>query len=421
MKILPAKKVSGTLDVPPDKSITHRAFILSALAETESTLYNLLRCLDTERTYDILKTLGTVFEGDWEKMKVVPRPFVEPIDPLFCGNSGTTTRLMSGVLASHEMFTILYGDPSLSRRPMRRVMEPLEMMGARFMARQNNFLPMAIKGNHLSGISYKTPVASAQVKSAILLAGLRASGRTIVIEPAKSRDHTERMLKNLGVPVEEEGTRVVLEPSSFKGFKMRIPGDISSAAFFIVLGAIHPNARITITEVGLNPTRTGLLEVMKLMGANVEWEITEENLEPIGVVRVETSPNMKGIIVPKDMIPLMIDELPLVALLGVFAKGETVVRGAEELRKKESDRIKVLVENFRRIGVEVEEFRDGFKVSGKQRIKGGVVDPEGDHRMAMLFSIAGLVSEEGIDVKNHECVAVSLPNFYELLERVMMV
>ena len=229
------------------------------------------------------------------------------------------------------------------------------------------------------------------------------------------------MLKNLGVPVEEEGTRVVLEPSSFKGFKMRIPGDISSAAFFIVLGAIHPNARITITEVGLNPTRTGLLEVMKLMGANVEWEITEENLEPIGVVRVETSPNMKGIIVPKDMIPLMIDELPLVALLGVFAKGETVVRGAEELRKKESDRIKVLVENFRRIGVEIEEFRDGFKVSGKQRIKGGVVDPEGDHRMAMLFSIAGLVSEEGIDVKNHECVAVSLPNFYELLERVMMV
>jgi len=419
VKVLPAKKVSGTLSVPPDKSITHRALILSALAESESTLYNLLRCLDTERTHDILGKLGTRFEGDWEKMRVFPKPFSEPIEPLFCGNSGTTTRLMSGVLASYEMFTVLYGDSSLSRRPMRRIIEPLEMMGARFMARQNNFLPMAIKGNHLSGISYKTPVASAQVKSAILLAGLRASGRTIVIEPAKSRDHTERMLKNLGVPVEVEGTRVVLEPATFKGFEMKIPGDISSAAFFIVLGAIHPNARITITGVGLNPTRTGLLEVMKLMGANVEWEVTEENLEPIGNVRVETSSNMKGITVPKDIVPLMIDELPLVGLLGVFAEGETVVRGAEELRKKESDRIKVLVENFRKIGVEIEEFQDGFKITGKQKIRGGVVDPEGDHRMAMLFSIAGLVSEEGVEVKNHECVAVSFPDFYEAFEKVI--
>ncbi|PLV57390.1 3-phosphoshikimate 1-carboxyvinyltransferase [Thermotoga sp. SG1] len=419
MKILPTERIFGTLSVPPDKSITHRTLILSALAESESTLYNLLRCLDTERTHDILEKLGTRFEGDWEKMKVFPKPFSEPIEPLFCGNSGTTTRLMSGVLASYEMFTVLYGDSSLSRRPMRRVIEPLEMMGARFMARQNNFLPMAIKGNHLSGISYKTPVASAQVKSAILLAGLRASGRTIVIEPSKSRDHTERMLKNLGVPVEVEGTRVVLEPATFRGFEMKIPGDISSAAFFIVLGAIHPNARITVTEVGLNPTRTGLLEVMKLMGANIEWEVTEENLEPIGNVRVETSPNMKGITVPKDMVPLMIDELPLVALLGVFAEGETVVRGAEELRKKESDRIRVLVENLRKIGIEIEEFTDGFKITGKQRIKGGVVDPEGDHRMAMLFSIAGLVSEEGVEVKNHECVAVSFPNFYETLEKVM--
>jgi 3-phosphoshikimate 1-carboxyvinyltransferase len=419
VKILPAKRISGTLCVPPDKSITHRAFILSALAESESTLYNLLKCLDTERTHDILGKLGTRFEGDWEKMRVFPKPFSEPIEPLFCGNSGTTTRLMSGVLASYEMFTVLYGDSSLSRRPMRRVIEPLEMMGARFMARQNNFLPMAIKGNHLSGISYKTPVASAQVKSAILLAGLRASGRTIVIEPAKSRDHTERMLKNLGVPVEVEGTRVVLEPATFKGFEMKIPGDISSAAFFIVLGAIHPNARITITGVGLNPTRTGLLELMKLMGANVEWEVTEENLEPIGNVRVETSSNMKGITVPKDIVPLMIDELPLVGLLGVFAEGETVVRGAEELRKKESDRIKVLVENFRKIGVEIEELRDGFRITGKQKIRGGEVDPEGDHRMAMLFSIAGLVSEEGVEVKNHECVAVSFPDFYEALEKVI--
>ncbi len=420
MKVLPAKKVEGVLSVPPDKSITHRALILSALAETESTLYNLLRCLDTERTHDILEKLGTRFEGDWEKMKVFPKPFAEPIEPLFCGNSGTTTRLMSGVLASYEMFTVLYGDSSLSRRPMRRVIEPLEMMGARFMARQNNYLPMAIKGNHLSGISYKTPVASAQVKSAVLLAGLRASGRTIVIEPAKSRDHTERMLKNLGVPVEVEGTRVVLEPATFRGFTMKVPGDISSAAFFVVLGAIHPNARITVTDVGLNPTRTGLLEVMKLMGANLEWEITEENLEPIGTVRVETSPNLKGVVVPEHLVPLMIDELPLVALLGVFAEGETVVRNAEELRKKESDRIRVLVENFKRLGVEIEEFKDGFKIVGKQSIKGGSVDPEGDHRMAMLFSIAGLVSEEGGDVKDHECVAVSFPNFYELLERVVI-
>ncbi|HBU00387.1 MAG: 3-phosphoshikimate 1-carboxyvinyltransferase, partial [Thermotoga sp. 47_83] len=181
-----------------------------------------------------------------------------------------------------------------------------------------------------------------------------------------------------------------------------------------------PNARITVTDVGLNPTRTGLLEVMKLMGANLEWEITEENLEPIGTVRVETSPNLKGVVVPEHLVPLMIDELPLVALLGVFAEGETVVRNAEELRKKESDRIRVLVENFKRLGVEIEEFKDGFKIVGKQSIKGGSVDPEGDHRMAMLFSIAGLVSEEGVDVKDHECVAVSFPNFYELLERVVI-
>ncbi|PLV59087.1 3-phosphoshikimate 1-carboxyvinyltransferase [Thermotoga sp. KOL6] len=419
MKIEPAKSVKGVLSVPPDKSITHRALILAALSETESTLYNLLRCLDTERTYDILRILGTEFAGDWKKMKVFPKPFVEPIEPLFCGNSGTTTRLMSGVLASYKMFTVLYGDDSLSKRPMGRVIEPLEIMGARFMARRNNYLPMAIKGNRLSGISYKTPVASAQVKSAILLAGLKADGKTIVIEPRKSRDHTERMLKNLGVPVHEEGTRVVLNPSSFRGFQIEIPGDISSASFFVVLGAIHPNARITVNDVGLNPTRIGLLEVMKLMGANVEWKITREDLEPIGRIEVETSPNLKGIIVPKELIPSMIDELPLVALLGAFAEGETIVRNAEELRKKESDRISVLVGNFRKIGVKIEEYNDGFKITGKQRIKGGKVDPKGDHRIAMLFSIAGVVSEEGIEVQNHGCVEVSFPNFYELLEKVI--
>lgn len=419
MKLVPVRKVRGEISVPTDKSITHRALIFAALAEGESTLYNLLRCLDTERTKDVLEKLGTKFEGDWTKMKVTPGVFRTPTEPLFCGNSGTTTRLMAGVIASHEIFAVLYGDDSLSRRPMARVMEPLGMMGAKFLARENNFLPMAIQGGRLKGIEYKSKVASAQVKSAVIIAGLRAEGKTTVEEPVKSRDHTERMLKKLGASIQEEGNRVTVWPSSIKGFTMEIPGDVSSASFFVALGVIHPNAKIVVRGVGLNETRIGFLKTLKLMGANVEWRVENEDVEPIGTIVAESSPNLRGIEVPVEMIPSMIDEVPLLALVGVFAEGETVVKGAEELRKKESDRIRVVVENFRRLGVTIEEFPDGFRVVGRQRIRGGVVDPEGDHRMAMMFSLAGLLSEEGVEVKDHECVSVSFPEFYGILEKVI--
>jgi len=421
VKIEPAKKVRGSIEVSPDKSITHRSLIFSTLAIGKSVVRNPLMSEDTKATYEILKKIGHEIKGDWKKFEIFPASKVtSPIEPLFCGNSGTTTRLMTGYLSSIENgFFIMYGDESLSERPMLRVVKPLRAMGAIIHGRNNdNNLPLCIKGARLRGINYTSKVASAQVKSAILIAALNATSETVYTEPSKSRDHTERMFKNLGVDIEINGNTITLKPSKLRPLDIYVPGDISSAAFFLILGAIHRNSEIKINNVGLNDTRIGIIEIMKMMGANVEYEVIETEPEPYGNIKVNSS-KLKGIEIPTNLVPKAIDELPLVALLGVFAEGETILRNAKELRKKESDRIKAVVSGMRSLGVEIEELEDGFKVSGPQRIIGGKVDSHMDHRIAMLFSIAGIVSEEGVKVENAECVNISFPKFFEILKGVV--
>lgn len=417
MKVKPSKFIRGSIIPPPDKSITHRALIISSMGNKKSTFYNLLNSLDTKRTFHILKKLGIRFVGDFKRMEIVPSKISVPSEPLFCGNSGTTARLMMGFLSSKEGTFFLYGDKSLSRRPMRRVIEPLEKMGVRFLAKDGEYLPLALRGGKLSKIKHVEEIGSAQVKSAIILAALKADGISTIVEKNKSRDHTERMVKAFGGNIKVINNTILVEPSELGSITMKIPGDFSSAAFFIVLGVLHGNARLVIENVNLNPTRTGLLDVLKTMGANLEISIDENNIEPVGKITVETS-KLIGTEIKGSLIPKMIDELPLVALLGVFADGETIVRNAEELRKKESDRIKTLVENFRILGIEIEELRDGFKIKGPQNIKGGRVDPKGDHRMAMLFSIAGILSDEGVEVIDSKIVSISFPNFFKTLETI---
>jgi len=421
VKISPAKKIHGDVEVPPDKSITHRVLIFSSLAEGRSVLRNLLDSDDTLRTFNILEKLAVRFDGDFSRLEVEPPPkFLEPEIPLFSGNSGTTARLMMGFLVPLDGLFILYGDESLSRRPMGRVTKPLRMMGAKIWGRENGErLPIAIKGTELCGIDYKQNVASAQVKSAILIAGLRAEGRTTVEEPFKSRDHTERLLKYMGADLKEDGRKVKISKSVLDPIDMYVPGDISSASFFITLGVLHKNSKLVLKNVGLNPTRTGYLEILKRMGAKIDMEIVEAEPEPYGRITVETS-KLHGTIISGSDIPKAIDELPLLGIIGALAEGETIVKDAKELRVKESDRIKSTVENLRKLGVDIVERSDGFVVKGTGKIVGGEGKSYGDHRMAMLLAIAGKLSMEGVRIKDAECVKISFPNFFEILEGISM-
>ncbi|HCZ06935.1 MAG: 3-phosphoshikimate 1-carboxyvinyltransferase [Thermotogota bacterium] len=415
-----ARKVRGRLMPPPDKSLSHRALIFSAVAEEASNVENLLDSGDTRSTYRILEKLGVKFEGNFGRMRILPpRRFEEPFEVLDCGNSGTTARLMTGLLSSLPGFYVLSGDASLSRRPMKRVVEPLRKMGAVIMGRnKGDNLPLAIYGSSLHGCVHELGVASAQVKSALLLAGLRAEGTTVVIEPRKSRDHTERLLSMMGARINVDGLKVEVKPSSLKGLNFRVPGDFSSAAFFIALGVLHPDAELTVEDVNLNPTRTGFLSILEDMGADVSVEVMETEPEPVGRITVRTS-SLNGTVVSGDIVVSAIDELPLVALLGTFAHGETVVMDAQELRRKESDRIKAVVNNLRALGVKIEEFPDGFSVVGPQEIEGGNVDSHGDHRIAMMFAIAGLLSKNGVVIENPDCVYISFPQFFDMLEKVV--
>jgi len=324
---------------------------------------------------------------------------------------------MAGVLSGKEGFHVLFGDDSLSGRPMERVVSPLKEMGASISARRDSLLPMCITGGKLRGYEHSLSVASAQVKSAILLAGIQAEGTTAVTEPHCSRDHTERLLRSMGAGITVSDKRVEVEKSELLPVRFSIPGDVSSAAFPIALAVLHENGKVTIRNVGLNQGRTGFLRLLMKMGADIEIEVEESLPEPMGTI-VTRSSRLIGVEVGSDLIPSMIDELPLIALAGVFAEGTTTVRGAGELRKKESDRISVTVQNFRKIGVEILEHEDGFSVEGPQRITGGKVDSYGDHRIAMLFSIAGLLSSEGVEVTNSNAVGVSFPEFFKTLEEV---
>lgn len=416
--------MTTTVHVPGDKSISHRALMLGALADGVGTVDNLLRSADVDSTAGVLRTLGVRVDVDGTRATVYGLGLgrlAPPSSPLDCGNSGTTTRLMAGIVAAHPFAATFIGDASLSRRPMRRVAEPLEAMGARVTLESGDGLPMTVHGASLRSIGWTSRTASAQIKSAVLLAALTARVPVTVTEPRLSRDHTERMLRSRGVDVVVDGTTISLGVAQrLPAVPITVPGDPSGAAFFVALAALHPGAEVRLPDVCLNPTRAGFLDVAQRMGAPLE---TEEGActtggEPVGTIIVRTAAHLRGATVTADEIPSMIDEVPILAAMAARADGETVVRGAGELRVKESDRIAATVANLRAVGVEAEELDDGLVVRGSDRPLRGRVVTHGDHRLAMAFGVLGALPGNEIIVDDPACVAVSYPTFWDDLRRV---
>ncbi len=422
--VSPAPRLAGVLAPPGDKSISHRAAMLGAVAEGVSRLENFQRGADCLATLRCLRLLGVSWRWeDSSTLRVVGcglRGLQEPPQVLDCGNSGTTMRLLAGLLAPHPFLSVLTGDRSLRRRPMARVVEPLRRMGAQVWGRAAGSLaPLVIRGGPLRGVEHRLPVASAQVKSALLLAGLYAEGETVVWEPAPSRDHTERLLDSLGVPVRRmEGGVAVSPVSSLPPLDLRIPGDFSAAAFFLVAALVHPEAEVRLEGVGINPTRTGLLDALAAMGARVRVENRRQwGPEPVADLVACSSP-LVAVEVGGELVPRMIDELPLLAVAACFARGRTVIRGAQELRAKESDRIRATARELRRMGATVEELPDGLAIAGPRRLQGAVVDSHGDHRLAMALAVAALAAAGEMVIRNAQAVAISYPSFWDHLRLI---
>lgn len=437
LTVRPARGLQGEMWVPGDKSISHRSVMLASLLRETVRITGFLRSDDCLATVAACRLLGAAIEEEDDAtddassgasrpgtatLRVTGRGFggwTEPADMIDVGNAGTLIRLLTGLLAPQPFFSVLTGDASIRRRPMDRVVEPLRRMGAAIEGRGGGrWAPLAISGRPLRGIEYPMPVASAQVKSALLLAGLFADGETVVYEPGPSRDHTERMLAHLGADITRESGRVAVRG----GRELRsphsvwqVPGDFSSAAFFIVASLITPESDLLIRDVGLNPTRTGLLDILREMGGDVEIvNVRDWHGEPVGDIRVRSS-SLRGVGVGGDVVPRAIDEFPVWAVAAAVASGPSRLTDAAELRLKESDRIGGLARQLARVGVVLEPADDGFVVPGSQRIRGGVADSLGDHRLAMALAVAGLASQEGITVTNPECVNVSFPGFEALL------
>ncbi|MEW6067243.1 MAG: 3-phosphoshikimate 1-carboxyvinyltransferase [Nitrospirota bacterium] len=443
-----AKRFKGEFSPPPDKSMSHRAIIFSALSKGKSIVKNFLKAEDTMSTLNAMQMLGveiTKVKSQKSKVKSEGSDLIihgkglyglkEPPDVIDCGNSGTTIRLLSGVLAGSPFFSVLTGDESLRKRPMARVINPLKQMGTEIRARsENQYPPVAIKGGRLKPIKYTLPVASAQVKSAILLAGLYADGETEIIEPLKSRDHTERMLPAFGAEIKVDGLHVRIKGrTELKGTEVYVPGDFSSAAFFIVAALLIPNSEILIKNVGVNPTRIGLFEVLKQMGANIEL-VNIRNIssnsklqtpnsevlsgEPLADIYCKGSANLKAINITKEKIPGLIDEFPVLCVAATQAEGVTTISGAEELRVKESDRIKAMVTELKKMGADIEEFPDGVRISGKKELKAAIVESFRDHRIAMALSIAALIADGTTMINDISSVNISFPGFFEILRRL---
>lgn len=422
--IAPARSVRGRLRVPGDKSIAHRYALIAALVDGTSALANYAPGADCHSTLGCLAALGVQIEEDPAagSVTLVGRGFERwrsPGGPLDAGNSGTTMRMMAGLLGASAFTSTMIGDPSLSRRPMRRVIEPLTRMGARIEA-VDGHAPLTIHGSRLHGIAYAPDVPSAQVKSAVLLAGLYAEGGTSVTEPAQTRDHTERALATFGFTLGVSGlTTSIAGGQAGHAARVSIPGDFSSAAFWLVAAAALPGSRVEIEDVGLNPTRTGLLGVLRRFGARVTvTETATEAGEPRGVVVVEADRHGSVTIDPSE-VPGLIDEIPAIAALAAHG-GDVVVRGAAELRVKESDRIAALVAGFRALGIEAEEYPDGFAIHGQGAPAGGAAQAQGDHRMAMAFAIAGLAAQGPSRVDGADAVAISYPGFFDALQRLVV-
>ncbi len=411
--------------MPGDKSVSHRAIIFAAMADGTCRITNFLNAADTRATADIMQALGTSIvekEGALIVTGSGVRGFTEPEVVLDCGNSGTTMRLMAGFLCGRPFFSVLTGDASLTRRPMRRVITPLGQMGARIFGRSDgSYPPLAVVGRDLKGITYESPVSSAQVKSAILLAGMTAEGETRVSEPEASRDHTERMMGYLGIGLVREGRYLTISPvGGYRARDIEVVGDISSAAFFIIAALITPGSELLVRNVGTNPGRIGIVEALISMGADISVE-NERTIsgEPTADL-VARSSDLKGIEIGGSLIPRMIDEIPVFCIAATYARGTTIVRDAAELRVKESDRIKATCENIQTLGGRAEEQDDGMVIEGVERLEGGRVASFGDHRIAMSAAVAGLASEKGVTVSDLGCVSTSFPKFFDLLDSVVI-
>ena len=424
--VLPAKELVGTLVPPADKSVSHRAAILNSLAPGEVVIDNFSDGADCRSTLRCLRLLGVTAEkiapeegsSQTPKLKLSSpglENFHEPDDILNAENSGTTMRFIMGLLGSTPFVSVVTGDRSLRSRPMGRIVHPLRLMGAQVMGRGDDSLaPLTIRGGELRGIEYTLPVASAQLKSSLVLAGLFANGETVLHQPALSRDHTERMLEAMGAQLIEDGLILVIRPGSqLKPLNVTVSGDISSAAFWLVAAAAHPNAKIKLSNVGVNPTRSAVLDILKDMGAQIKVENPRmEGGEPVADLFVESS-ELRGVEIAGDQIPIVQDEIPVLALAACFAKGTTVIRDAQELRYKESDRLRATATELSRLGANIKELPDGLVIEGTGSLKGGTCRSYRDHRIAMTLGIAGLLADEEVVISGAEVVDVTYPNFWE--------
>ncbi|MEI7577499.1 MAG: 3-phosphoshikimate 1-carboxyvinyltransferase [Armatimonadota bacterium] len=419
LTINPVCSINGSIRPPSDKSLTHRAYMFAAFASSESVVRNPLRGEDCENTLRAMIHLGLRHEmlGP-EELRLIPtKEWMQPYGPIDCGNSGTTMRLLAGLVASRPLNITFIGDASLSKRPMGRIRTPLELMGAEI---EGERPPLTIRGGSLKGIDYISPVASAQVKSCTLLAGLRAEGITSVSEPSLSRDHTERMLRAMGCQLTTEGLKVSIEGGQEgHGFEFNVPGDISSAAFFVVATALLPNSRLEVIELSVNPTRTGLLDVLtQCQTPFALFDIQEQLGEPVGSLVVETANHLQPFSIEGDLVPRLIDEIPVLAVLATQCEGTSIIRNAKELRVKESDRIELVANGLRGMGAKVETFEDGMAITGPTKLRATKIDAHGDHRIAMAFAIAGLIAEGTTEIDGADSIATSFPGFEVELARL---
>ncbi|MCI9357817.1 MAG: 3-phosphoshikimate 1-carboxyvinyltransferase [Lachnospiraceae bacterium] len=423
MDITKSRSLRGEIQIPGDKSISHRGIMLGALARGTTKITNFLQGADCLSTIRCFRQMGIEVENSCKEVLVHGKGLhglSAPQQILDAGNSGTTVRLLSGILAAQNFPSTITGDASIQKRPMKRVMDPLTQMGACIESQnQNGCAPLDIRGTRLKGIHYQSPVSSAQVKSCVLLAGLYADQKTSVTEPTVSRDHSERMLSYLGAEVTVQGTTVAIEPEpELNARDIQVPGDISSAAYFIAAGLLVPGSQILIKNVGINPTRSGILKVCRAMGADIQY-LNEKSgcWEPSADLLVTYSP-LKGTVIEGDIIPTLIDELPIIAVMAAFAQGETIIRNAEELRVKESDRIQTVTDNLSAMGADITAAPDGMSIRGGQPLTGASIRTCKDHRIAMSFAVAGMAVEGVTSLDDAQCVAISYPQFFDDLQRL---
>jgi 3-phosphoshikimate 1-carboxyvinyltransferase len=415
--------LKGSIEIPGDKSISHRSVMFGSIAQGVTRVTNFLPGDDCLSTISCFRKLGVVIEDNEDGLTIYGNGIdglKEPNELLDVGNSGTTIRLLLGILAGRPFFSSLIGDQSIGKRPMTRVTEPLRTMGAKIDGRKNGeFTPLSIRGGHLNPIHYNMPVASAQVKSALILAGLQAEGETTIIEKAESRDHTERMIRKFGGEVEKDNRKITVKGGQkLIASDILVPGDISSAAFFLVAVAIIPDSEIHLKNVGLNPTRTGIIEIMTQMGAILEIHNNDENsFEPAGDITIKSS-RLRGTVVEGDVIPRLIDEIPIIALLATQAEGTTIIKDASELKVKETNRIDTVVQELTKLGASIDATDDGMIIHGGTTLKGGKVSSHGDHRIGMMLAIASLLCEDQVELEDPEAISVSYPNFFKHLNRL---